>query len=179
MKMLDEGHSSDQAATYAVRETRPRPAPSRAILATVARLRAFARLLCLDATQADELVALTLLYASPTIRPSHIGPELSAWLYGRLCSYYHSEFAKRSMPAVQLSALHLSGHGDALLALARLSSKEREALVLVEAAHFSVGEAARISHCKLVQFKLLLAGARARFAVALQKNSACEWRTGP
>ena len=164
MKMLDEGHSSDQAAAYFVREAKPQLAPLGTALSTVTRLRAFARLLCLDATQADELVALTLLRASPAIRPSHIGPELSAWLLSRLCSYYHSEFVERSKSVAQLSALNLSGHGDALLALARLSSREREVLLLVEAARVSVEEASRISHCKVAQCKLLLAGARARFA---------------
>jgi DNA-directed RNA polymerase specialized sigma24 family protein len=37
-------------------------------------------------------------------------------------------------------------------------------LLLVEAARFSVEEASRVSHCKVAQVKLLLAGARARFA---------------
>jgi DNA-directed RNA polymerase specialized sigma24 family protein len=163
MKVLDEGHSSNQAA-YFVREAKPQPAPLGTVLSTVTRLRAFAQLLCLDATRGDELLALTLLRASPAIRPSHIGPELSAWLLSRLCSYYHSEFVERSKSEVQLSALNLSGHGDALLALARLSSREREVLLLVEAARFSVEEASRVSHCKVAQVKLLLAGARARFA---------------
>jgi RNA polymerase sigma-70 factor (ECF subfamily) len=167
MKMLDEGHGPDRAAAYFVHEGQPKFASLRTALPTVTRLRAFARLLCLDATQADELVALTLLRASPAIRPSHVGPELSAWLFSRMCNYYHSEFAKRSKPVPQSLALHFSGHGDALLALARLSSREREALVLVEAAGFSIKEGARICQCKLAQFKLLLARARARFAQAV------------
>jgi RNA polymerase sigma-70 factor (ECF subfamily) len=167
MKMLDEGHNSDQAAASCAREAQPQLASLRTALPTVTRLRAFARLLCLDATQADDLVALTLLRASPTMKPSCIGPELSAWLFGRLCSYYDSEFAKRSKPSAQVSALPLSGRGDALLALARLSSREREALLLVEAARFSVEEAACISHCTAAEFRLLLGGARIGFAHAM------------
>jgi len=166
MKLLDEDQSSDQAPAYFVHEVQLQLASLRTALPTVTRLRAFARLLCLDVTQADELVALTLLRASPTIRPSRIGPELSAWLFSRLCSYYHSEFTERSKPVAQLSALHVPSYGDAILALARLSSREREALVLVEAAGFSIEEAARICHCRLVRFEQLLAGARARLAVA-------------
>jgi len=167
MKMLDEGHSSHQAAASRAHEAQPQLASLRTALPTVTRLRAFARLLCLDATQADDLVALTLLRASPTMRPSRIGPELSAWLFGRLCSYYDSEFAKCSKPSAQLSALPLSGRSDALLALARLSPRERKALLLVEAARFSVEEAARISHCTAVEFRLLLGGARTGFANAM------------
>lgn len=169
MKLLDEGQCSDQAVAYFIHEAQPQLASLRTALPTVKRLRAFARLLCLDTTQADELVALTLLRVSPTIRPSRIGPELSAWLFSRLCSCYHSEFAERSKPVAQSSALHLSGSGDAILALARLSPREREALALVEAGRFSTEEAARICHCKVVQFEQLLAEARARFAVAEKK----------
>jgi RNA polymerase sigma-70 factor (ECF subfamily) len=175
MKLRDEGQCYDQAVAYFIREEAQPPLASlRTALPTVARLRAFARLLCLDATQADELVALTLLRASQTIRPSRIGPELSAWLFSHLCSYYHSELVERSGPVAQLSDLHLSGYGDAIHALARLSPREREALVLVEAAGFSTEEAARICHCKLVQFEQLLTEARARLAVTPQKNSTCE-----
>jgi len=179
MKLLDEDQSYDQAPARFIYKPQLRLAPLRTVLPTVKRLRAFARLLCLDVAQADELVALTLLRASPTIRPSRIGPELSVWLFSRLCSYYHSEFTERSKPVARLSTLHLSGHGDAPLALARLSPREREALVLVEAAGFSVEDAARICHRKLAQFEQLLAEARARYALASQENSACECQTKP
>ena len=60
-----------------------------------------------------------------------------------------------------------------------LSPREREALVLVEAAGFSVEDAARICHRKLAQFEQLLAEARARYALASQENSACECQTKP
>ena len=96
MKRSTQGHSSDQAAAYFVREAKPQLAPLGTALSTVSRLRAFARLLCLDATQADELVALTLLRASPAIRPSHIGPELSAWLLSRCVAITISEVVQRS-----------------------------------------------------------------------------------
>ena len=177
MKLLDEDQSAGQARARVIYDAQLRLAPLRTALPTVKRLRAFARLLCLNVAQADELVALTLLRASPTIRPSRIGPELSVWLFSRLCSYYHSEFTERSKPVARLSTLHLSRHGDAPLALARLSPREREALVLVEAAGFSVEDAARICHCKRAPFEQLLAEARARYALAFQENSACECQT--
>jgi DNA-directed RNA polymerase specialized sigma24 family protein len=172
MKLLDEDQNSDRAPACFRYEAQRQVAPLRSALPTVARLRAFARLLCLDVTQADELVALTLLRASPTIRPSRIGPELSVWLFSRLCSYYHSEFTERSKPVAQWSVFHAPNYGDAALALAQLSAREREALGLVDAAGFSIKEGASICHCTRAEFEQLLADARSHFAVATQKNSA-------
>ena len=49
-------------------------------LATIAKLRAFSLLLCLDAKLANELVEITLLRVCVATNPSHLNPSHLAWL---------------------------------------------------------------------------------------------------
>jgi DNA-directed RNA polymerase specialized sigma24 family protein len=103
------------------------------LLETVARLRAFATLLCMDVTLADELVATTLLRASVATPLSRIGQSLSTWLFSRLRNCYYTERAGGLRPTAQqtppsLRLLHAK-YGDTLTVLAELTAEEREALV--------------------------------------------------
>jgi len=137
-------------------------------LESIARLRAFAMLLCMDADLADELVKVTLLRASVGIDLAGFGTNLSTWLIRRLRSYYYREYARRPVAMPPHRASH--EHADIVAALAKLREEQREALVLVEALRFSSGQAARV--CKLPpgRFRTLIGGARADLGHHLQKQ---------
>ena len=80
-------------------------------LATIAQLRAFSLLLCLDAKLANELVEITLLRVCVATNPSHLNPSHLAWLIARLRTYFYAEFAHRRRaidPPVAASQLHLA-----------------------------------------------------------------------
>src|SRR4029078_10036715 len=60
------------------------PSPQPPVLHdSIARLRAFSMLLCMDADLADELVEVTLLRSSVGADPAAFGPNLSTWLVNR------------------------------------------------------------------------------------------------
>ena len=168
MKLLDEDHGCAWKGLRVTDKAGAQAGPPQAMLATVARLRAFALLLCLDANLADELVALTLLS-----KPSTIGLNLSTWLFSQLRSFYYSKFADASGSRETLaSAMRLSRqieHGATLAALAELTAEEREALVLIEAAGCSYDQVARICRCPPVRFNNRVASARLGFARLLSK----------
>ena len=156
MKMLDNS-GYQLTATSIADKSALQDQPSYAVLATVARLRAFATLLCLDTALADELVTVTLLRASVAVECSGIDPSLLTWLFGRLRTSYYKEHAIWFNPeALQAAAIGLSTasqNGDVPRALAALTAEEREALVLVEAAGCSLREAARICRYPPVQIQ--------------------------
>jgi RNA polymerase sigma-70 factor, ECF subfamily len=133
---------------------------------TIARLRAFSILLCIDVNLADELVAVTLTRASVAMKPVCLGTNLCTWLISRLRGYYYREYAHRPAPA-QLAG---RDHGDILAALGKLRAEQREALVLVEAIRFSFGEAARICKQPPGRFRTLVEGARADLARHLARQ---------
>ena len=140
--------------------------PPRPLLETVAKLRALSVLLCLDMELAEELVAITLICAGAGFDPSRFDPNLTAWLYRRLRSYYYRDYAaqhERSAAPV----FRTIDQSAAFAALAELPVEQREALVLVEAAGFSLGEATAICRCTRNRFRELLKRARARVARAL------------
>jgi RNA polymerase sigma-70 factor (ECF subfamily) len=133
------------------------PSKQQEPLATIAKLRAFAVLLCMDVDLADDLVHITLLRTGVAMSSFEQGGDASAWLFGKLRSYFYSEYASRSAPNLGANAdgwptnqVHVAGpaHGALLAALAKLSPEQREALVLVEAAGFCHSEAARICRCR-------------------------------
>jgi RNA polymerase sigma-70 factor, ECF subfamily len=140
----------------------------RAPLESIARLRAFAMLLCMDADLADELVKVTLLRAGVSMGPAGFGTNLSTWLIRRLRGYYYREYARRPVAVPPRRASR--EHADILAALAKLRAEQREALVLVEALRFPSGQAARV--CKLPpgRFRTLIEGARADLGRHLEKQ---------
>jgi RNA polymerase sigma-70 factor (ECF subfamily) len=135
---------------------------------SIARLRAFSMLLCMDADLADELVEVTLLRSSVGADPAAFGPNLSTWLIKRLRSYYYREYARR--PAVTPVQRTSGDQADILTALAKLRAEQREALILVDAIRISLGEAGRICRQPPVRFRALLEGARADLARHLERQ---------
>ncbi len=155
------------------------PSKQQEPLATIAKLRAFAVLLCMDVDLADDLVHITLLRTGVAMSSFEQGGDASAWLFGKLRSYFYSEYASRSAPNLGANAdgwptnqVHVAGpaHGALLAALAKLSPEQREALVLVEAAGFCHSEAARICRCRPDTFKDLVDRARTKVSQTLSIN---------
>jgi len=144
------------------------------LLTTVAKLRSFSLLLCLDADLADRLVEITLLRAGVCMSPSRLGTNTLGWLCGRLRSYFYSEYAGHPTAAMAGSG-HLppvlkpfqGAARDLLGALAELPVEQREALVLTEAMGFSRNQAARICSYPRHIFKIHIDGARMQLAVFL------------
>jgi RNA polymerase sigma-70 factor, ECF subfamily len=166
MQPRHQHYSSERETVLVAELPRPERTLPSAALATVARLRALAILLCVDVDLAEELVALTLTRASAGMNPRHFEVNLSTWLYGRLRGYYYHDYAHlaaahegRAMPSF---ARH--DQADAFVALAELPAEHREALVLIEAAGCSLAEAARICRCPKDRFKELVRKARAGLA---------------
>ena len=155
-------------------EAVPQPELPQALIATVARLRAFAVLLCLNEKFAEELTAVTLLRASVGMTFSSIDLRFSTWLFARLRSYYYGECAScSSLAAQQAHAIWLSRDSqfnDTLAVLAGLTSAEREALALTEAVGCSFSEAAQVCQCSTVQFKARLTVANANLARVLSSS---------
>jgi len=141
--------------------------PERQVLhESIARLRAFAILLCMDVNLGEELVKVTLLLACVAIDPGGLGTNLMTWLIRRLRSYYYREYARR--PGVTPPGGASVEHADILGELATLRAEQREALILVEAIRFSFGEAARICRQPPGRFRSLVEGARADLARHLE-----------
>jgi RNA polymerase sigma-70 factor (ECF subfamily) len=140
--------------------------PPQPVLETVAKLRALSVLLCLDVECAEELVAVTLIRAGAGFDPSRFDPNLTAWLYRRLRSYYYRDYAAQRETSAA-PALRNIDHSAAFAALAELPVEQREAIVLVEAAGFSLREATAICRCTRNRFRELLRRARAGVARAL------------
>ena len=144
------------------------------LFATVAKLRSFSLLLCLNADLADRLVEITLVRAGVCMSPSRLGSNTLGWLCGRLRSYFYSEFAGHPTDATlessDLPPLLSQFQGaaqDLLNVLTELPAEHREALVLTEAMGFSRAQAARICSCPLHIFKPRIEEARAHLAMFL------------
>jgi RNA polymerase sigma-70 factor (ECF subfamily) len=170
MTSIENQHGSIQERGYAGVLTGREPSEQQGLHDTIAKLRAFSVLLCMDVDLADDLVAVTLTRASVAMSPSRLGENLASWLFSRLRSYYYREYAIRSEAASRRGKLlqpeHFasSQHHDILAGLAKLAPEQREALVLTEAAGFSFTEAARICRRPPGRFKDLVETAEANLA---------------
>jgi RNA polymerase sigma-70 factor (ECF subfamily) len=141
------------------------------LVTTVVKLRTFSILLCMNVDFADRLVEETLLRASASMSPAGLGSNTLAWLCARLRSAFYHEYAKSTAAGtrhrVELPRLETEASNSLLPALAGLPAEHREALVLVEAAGFSVEAAARICRCSPQTFQLRLDHARLLLRYAL------------
>jgi RNA polymerase sigma-70 factor, ECF subfamily len=169
-----DGHLNWDRQRGFVASARPPSRERDSALATIAQLRAFSFLLCMDAKLANELVELTLLRVCVAIDLSHLNPSHLGWLIGRLRTYYYAEFAHRRVavdPRLPLPSLAWRFHGDVLVAFASLTVEQREALILIEAAGFSYKAAARICRKPFITFKKFVAQARADLALSLASDA--------
>ncbi|WP_234051059.1 MULTISPECIES: sigma-70 family RNA polymerase sigma factor [unclassified Xanthobacter] len=149
------------------------------VLEFLPALRAFARSLTRNRTEADDLVQETLLKALANIDRFDPGTNLRAWLFTILRNTYYTDMRKRrreneglSVLAQQDSNVGPSQDWSMTLqsleeALTHLPDDQREALVLVGAAGLSYEEAAEVCGCALGTIKSRVNRARAKLLVLM------------
>jgi RNA polymerase sigma-70 factor (ECF subfamily) len=149
------------------------------VLATVPSLRAFAISLCGNVDRADDLVQETLLRALANISSFEPGTNMPAWLFTILRNLFRSEYRKRRREVedadgryAETLKSHPEQHGrvefeEFRVALAKLPSDQREALILVGASGFSYEEAADICGCAIGTIKSRVNRARTRLSELL------------
>ena len=156
------------------------PAPLHEQLAAVVpNLRAFAKSLCGNADQADDLVQDTLVKAWKSQDRFEPGSNLKAWLFTILRNTFLSERRKRKYEVEdrdgQLSS-HVgvngaqSGHMDLIdfsKAFETLPAEQKEALILVGAEGFSYEEAAGMCGCAVGTIKSRVNRARVKLTELL------------
>jgi len=146
----------------------------------IASLRAFARSLCRDPVQAEDLTQETLMKAWANRARFELGTNLQAWLFTILRNQFYSNLRKRRLeledsqrrnaaatdtaPA-QLSRLDFD---DFCRALHLLSAEQREAIVLVGAGGLSYGETAIVCRCAVGTVKSRVARGRAQLIELLE-----------
>lgn len=148
----------------------------RAIVMLLPNLRAFARSLCQNRAQADDLVQEALLKALSNIHRFEHGSNLRAWMFTILRNTYYSELrktrrevedadghhaARLASRATQNGALDLD---DFKRAFEKLSEDHREVLTLVGAMGLAYEEAAEICGCAVGTVKSRANRARQRLA---------------
>jgi RNA polymerase sigma-70 factor (ECF subfamily) len=148
----------------------------------VPNLRAFARSLCGNTDQADDLVQETLVKAWRSRDSFAEGSNLKAWLFTILRNTFLSERRKRKFEvhdtdgklAMQLSVKgEQSGHMDLIdfaKAFATLPAEQREALILVGAEGFAYEDAALMCGCAVGTIKSRVNRARVKLAEMLGVN---------
>ncbi|MGE0700296.1 MAG: sigma-70 family RNA polymerase sigma factor [Hyphomicrobiaceae bacterium] len=158
----------------------------RELTALVPNLRAFARSLCGNADQADDLVQETLVKAWRSRETFAPGSNLKAWLFTILRNTFLSERRKRKFEvhdsdgklAQQLSVKgRQSGHMDLLdfaKAFATLPAEQREALVLVGAEGFAYEDAAVMCGCAVGTIKSRVNRARVKLSELLGVTDATD-----
>jgi RNA polymerase sigma-70 factor, ECF subfamily len=160
------------------------PAVRDAMLAAVPGLHAFAISLSGNVDRADDLVQETLLRAIANINSFHPGTSMSAWLITILRNLFCTEYRKRRREVEDADGSYaesLKSHPDQhsrveleefRVALAKLPSDQREALLLVGASGFSYEETAAICETPVGTVKSRVNRARARLGKLLSIDSA-------
>jgi RNA polymerase sigma-70 factor, ECF subfamily len=165
------------------------PALQDQLVAVVPNLRAFARSLCGNTHQADDLVQETLVKAWKNQASFAEGSNLKAWLFTILRNTFLSERRKRKYEvgdedglfAAQLSVHGAqSGHMDMIdfeKAFSKLPEDQREALVLIGAEGFSYDEAALMCGCAVGTIKSRVNRARGKLCELMGVEGAGDFGT--
>jgi RNA polymerase sigma-70 factor (ECF subfamily) len=154
------------------------------MLAATPSLRAFAISLSGNVDRADDLVQETLLRAMANISSFQPGTNMSAWLFTILRNRFRLEYRKRRREVEDTDGRYLDSlisppeqnsrveFGEFRVALAKLPTGQREALLLVGASGFSCKEAAAICGTRPGTIKSRVNRARTRLAELLALDSA-------
>jgi RNA polymerase sigma-70 factor (ECF subfamily) len=154
------------------------------MLAAVPGLRAFAISLSGNVDRADDLVQETLLRAVSNIDSFQPGSHMSAWLITILRNLFRTEYRKRRREVEDADGRHVDSlksppeqpgrveFEEFRVALAKLPSGQREALLLVGASGFSYEEAAAICESAVGTIKSRVYRARTRLSKLLSIDSA-------
>jgi RNA polymerase sigma-70 factor, ECF subfamily len=167
----------------------PSPDISKALLASIPGLRAFAVSLCGNTDKADDLVQETLVKAWSHIGSFTEGTNMPAWLFTILRNQFYSHYRKRRREvedpegemAAQLCSLpEQHGHMDMIdfrAALQQLPADQREAIILVGASGLSYEDAAGICGCAIGTMKSRVNRARNRLAELLSIDTTSAFAT--
>ena len=145
----------------------------------VASLRAFARSLCRDPVQAEDLTQETLLKAWANRARFELGTNLRAWLFTILRNQFYSDLRRRRIeledsqrreivtttPPEQQSKVDFD---DFCRALHLLPPEQREAIVLIGAGGLSYEETAEMCQCAVGTVKSRVARARRQLSQLLE-----------
>ncbi len=148
----------------------------------IPHLRAFARNLCSDATQADDLAQETLLRAWKARESYQEGTNLKAWSFTILRNTFYSEKRRswRRQPldpeVAEATLVSNDNPSDSMELLAlrnalnELPDDQREALILVGAGGLPYEEVAEICGCAVGTIKSRVNRARNALAVIMESN---------
>jgi len=138
----------------------------------IPHLRAFARTLCGDAAQADDLAQDAMLKAWDARGSYQMGTNMKAWTFMILRNQFYSEkrrswrqsqldqeAAERTLVAIDDPSAPIA-LDELRLALGDLPDEQREALILVGAGGFAYEEAAEICGCAVGTVKSRVSRAR-------------------
>ena len=155
----------------------------RELVQLIPHLRAFARTLCGDATQADDLAQDAMMKAWDARASFQMGTNMKAWTFMILRNQFYSE-KRRSWRQTQLDqeaaerTLVAVDDPEAPVALdelrqglAMLPAEQREALILVGAGGFAYEEAAEICACAVGTVKSRVSRARRALHGILETGS--------
>ncbi|OYX51767.1 MAG: RNA polymerase subunit sigma-70 [Alphaproteobacteria bacterium 32-64-14] len=155
----------------------------RELVAAIPHLRAFARSLCHDATQADDLAQEALAKAWKARDSFEPGTSIKAWTFMILRNQFYSE-KRRSWRSAPLDAemaentLVANDNPSAPMellelraALAKLPDDQREALILVGAGGMAYEEAAKVCQVAVGTIKSRVSRARKALEAILHSSS--------
>jgi RNA polymerase sigma-70 factor (ECF subfamily) len=147
------------------------------LLNIIPDMRAFARFLVRNHTDADDLVQDAVIRALRSYRQFDLGTNMKAWAFTILRNTRFNDLRKRRFdgddeldlalrptPANQLHRVELT---EVLAVLATLKPVHREVLTLIRASGLSYEEAAQVMNCKLGTIKSRLNRADAALRDAL------------
>jgi RNA polymerase sigma-70 factor, ECF subfamily len=149
------------------------------LIAAIPGLRAFGLSLTARSDRADDLVQETLMKAWKHWQSFKPGSNMKAWLYTILRNEFYSQLRKRKREVEDVDGFHsnqVAVHGeqeshlemaDLQIALAKLPTDQREAIILVGALGFSYEEAAKICNVAVGTIKSRVNRARARLSVLM------------
>jgi len=148
----------------------------------ISHMRAFARSLCGNATEADDLVQESLAKAWKARESYEPGTNLKSWLFTIIRNQFYSEkrrswrqspldidMAERTLiaPNDPSGALELD---EARRAMMMLPDEQREALILIAVAGLPYEEAALICDCAIGTVKSRVSRGRDRLAQILEEG---------
>jgi RNA polymerase sigma-70 factor, ECF subfamily len=153
------------------------------LVSVIPHLRAFARSLCRDPTQADDLAQEALAKAWKARESFEPGTSLKAWTFMILRNQFYSE-KRRSWRTTSLDAevaentLVASDNPSAPMellelraALNKLPDDQKEALILVGAGGMAYEEAAQVCQCAVGTIKSRVSRARRALEVILNETN--------
>jgi RNA polymerase sigma-70 factor, ECF subfamily len=185
--MVMESNEVTRSASRQRAEAEEAPPPEASfrdqLVAVIPHLRAFARSLCKDPTQADDLAQEALAKAWKARDSFEPGTSLKAWTFMILRNQFYSE-KRRSWRSTPLDAevaentLVASDNPTAPMellelraALNKLPDDQKEALILVGAGGMAYEEAAQICQCAVGTIKSRVSRARRALETILNETN--------